>query len=126
MNEREAIALGVAVLLAAGSGLKAADELETKYGVDVRMQRTGPRFEPPSVPGLAAWWRADKGIRSEAGRVLTWADANGQGHDLSAGGAEERPVLLAGAANGLPAVRFGTGPSGGLSPCVLSCRELSL
>ena len=105
--------------------LWAQDKTEQRYGVDMRQQRTGEQFNFSKMPGLAAWYRGDEGLRVEGQQVVGWADASGHGNDVVPERAENRPTLLRGAVNGLPAARFGAGPSQGRSLAMLVKHDIS-
>ena len=78
------------------------------------------------IPGLTAWYRSDEGLRVEGQQVVGWADASGHGNNVLPEREENRPTLLRGAVNGLPAVRFGVGPSEGRSLAMLVRRDVAL
>lgn len=60
---------------------------------------------PPAGPRL--WVRADAGVTTEGGAVVSaWADQSGHGADLTQGAVIARPTLVAHGANGAPAIRF--------------------
>ena len=61
---------------------------------------------PSQIGGLQAWYKADALGLHDGDPVATWTDSSGRGHAASAPGAGQRPSLVAGAANGLAAVRF--------------------
>jgi fructan beta-fructosidase len=56
---------------------------------------------------VTAWFKADTivGLNSGDG-VALWPDASGRGHPASQTNASQQPIYMAGAWNGLPAVRF--------------------
>ena len=112
--------------LAAAGVLRAQDKTEDRYGIDPRQQRAGQQFDLAKVHGLAAWYRGSEGLRVEGQQVVGWADASGHGNDAVAEREENRPTLLRGALNGLPAVRFGVGPSQGRSLAMLVKRDMAL
>ena len=59
--------------------------------------------------GLQVWLRADAGVTTNAGGLVTsWADQSGHGNDASQGVASEAPLWLANAINGEPALDFGS------------------
>lgn len=61
--------------------------------------------EPDTVPGLAAWYRADTLQVGSGSPVETWPDASGNGHDLTSDNNGLPAVLEAVQVNQLPAVR---------------------
>jgi hypothetical protein len=64
-------------------------------------------FSPAAVSGLLVWASADAGVTPDAaGRVTVWKDQSGGGRDLGQGASASRPVLVPGAINGLPVLRF--------------------
>ena len=65
------------------------------------------RYTPLPRQGLRLWLKPNAGItRDEGGRVSTWRDQSGHGHDATQPDPAARPALAPGAANGLPALRF--------------------
>jgi hypothetical protein len=56
--------------------------------------------------GLAAWFKADAGTAVEAGRVAQWQDQSGHSRHAAQPSPAARPMLIANAANGKPALRF--------------------
>ncbi|HEY3416195.1 MAG TPA: Ig-like domain-containing protein, partial [Armatimonadota bacterium] len=61
----------------------------------------------PATTNLTLWLKADTGITKDANNVVSaWADQSGQGHNLSQGTANNRPVYRENILNGLPVVRF--------------------
>jgi RNA polymerase sigma factor (sigma-70 family) len=66
-----------------------------------------PGLDPASVPGLALWLDAAKGVTADtAGKVSAWADQGGPGQDLAQTDATWRPLRLDAALGGKPVVRF--------------------
>src|SRR5262249_51770068 len=64
-------------------------------------------FSPRSVPGLGLWVASDAGIGGDsAGRVSVWRDLSGLGNDLTQATLASQPVMVPGAQNGLPVLRF--------------------
>jgi hypothetical protein len=63
---------------------------------------------PASVPanGLALWLRADAGTVLNGSGVSQWADQSGNNRLASQGTGASQPLLVSGAVNGLPVVRF--------------------
>jgi hypothetical protein len=71
-------------------------------------------FTPLSLPGLMLWLRADQGLITtlpNAGKVVSWADQSGQGHDFVQGSDAQRPAYNAANANfaNQPTVDFAGG-----------------
>jgi hypothetical protein len=60
----------------------------------------------PTVPtsGLALWLKADAGVSGSP--VSQWSDQSGNGRYAIQGAGDSQPVLVAGALNGKPVVRF--------------------
>ena len=55
---------------------------------------------------LQLWLRADAGVDTLNGTVSRWHDQSGKGHDVIQTNAIRQPMLLAGALNGNPGIRF--------------------
>ena len=60
----------------------------------------------PAVADLRLWLRADKGVTETAGAVSSWNDQSGNFNLTTQADAAKRPVLVANAINGKPALRF--------------------
>ena len=56
--------------------------------------------------GLVLWLKPDAGLTVQSGLVARWADQSGNGNDAVQGTLNAQPRLVAGAANGLPAIQF--------------------
>lgn len=56
--------------------------------------------------GSLLWLRADAGITLTAGKVSSWADQSGNGRHATMATASRQPVLVTGALNAKPVVRF--------------------
>lgn len=50
--------------------------LGARYQIAISGTPGAPMFDPSGLPGLRAWWRADKGVTA---RVSHWADQSGTG-----------------------------------------------
>jgi hypothetical protein len=61
---------------------------------------------PLRVAGLKLWVKADTGVTEAGGLVSGWLDQSGNANDLVQAVPASQPQIVAGAANGLPAVRF--------------------
>jgi len=61
---------------------------------------------PLRVAGLKLWVKADAQVTAPGGAVSAWADQSGNGNHLVQTVAAAQPQLVAGAVNGLPALRF--------------------
>ncbi len=61
-----------------------------------------------SVPtsGLQLWLKADAGVTSSASAVSQWNDQSGNARNAVQATSASRPILVAGAVNGRPAVQF--------------------
>lgn len=52
------------------------------------------RFTPSSIPGLAAWYDANRGVTTDASRgVSTWSDVSGNARNATQTTAADRPIL---------------------------------
>jgi hypothetical protein len=60
----------------------------------------------PSTNGLAVWLRADAGAVTSGSALTQWSDQSTNNRNATQGTASNRPTLVNGAINGLPAVRF--------------------
>ncbi len=71
--------------------------LATKYGLS-----------QPSIPnaGLQLWLKADAGVDTLNGSVSRWHDQSGHGNDAIQADMARQPLLVAGALNGKPVLRF--------------------
>jgi len=68
---------------------------------------TGTAPSAPGTAGLQVWLKADAGVTAGAGGAVTaWADQSGHGNDASQLDTASAPVLVNGAVNGKPALRF--------------------
>ena len=56
--------------------------------------------------GLQLWLRADAGVTLNGTTVSGWADQSGNGNDAIQANASRQPLLVAGALNGRPVLRF--------------------
>jgi|GEM_PF-2522332 len=56
--------------------------------------------------GSILWLRADRGVIIKDGRVATWEDQSGLGHDATTANPGQQPDFLAFASNGKPALIF--------------------
>ena len=56
--------------------------------------------------GLQLWLKADAGVDTTNGIVSSWHDQSGKGNDAVQTSASRQPVLVAGALNGKPIIRF--------------------
>lgn len=64
-------------------------------------------LDPRSIPGLALYLRADRGITLDAsGNVETWADQSGNGNNVTQATAAQRPSYVSGAFGGKAGVAF--------------------
>lgn len=63
----------------------------------------GGQAKPPSS-GLAAWFKADKGVAQLAGKVTAWADQSGNGNDVAQANGSLQPTFNASSINGLPGI----------------------
>jgi len=71
--------------------------LASKYGLP----------QPPiPIVGLQLWLRADAGIDTLNGTVSRWHDQSGNGNDAIQASISRQPLLVAGALNGKPVLRF--------------------
>jgi hypothetical protein len=62
-------------------------------------------FDPSSIAGLLAWYKADSLSLNDGDPVSTWTDSSGSGNDATeASGA--RPLYQTNELNGLPVVQF--------------------
>ncbi len=83
----------------------------TATSAPVAITVTGAAPAAPVATGLRVWLRADTGVVTNAnGLVTQWSDQSGTGNHATQTNAASAPLLAAGAANGLPAVRFGPNP----------------
>jgi len=56
---------------------------------------------------LAAWWKADAGVTADGGGyVASWSDQSGNANTASQGTQQNKPKVVAGAVNSLPAIDF--------------------
>ncbi|HWA27858.1 MAG TPA: LamG-like jellyroll fold domain-containing protein [Lacunisphaera sp.] len=71
-------------------------------------QGQSPWPAPVVAAGLQAWYRADLGVTKDGSdKVGQWLDVSGHGRHVTNGGSTDyRPVAVASAMNGLPAVEF--------------------
>ena len=60
----------------------------------------------PAVANLRLWLRGDKGVTASAGAVSAWNDQSGNFNNSLQPEAAKRPLLVANAINGKPALRF--------------------
>jgi len=60
----------------------------------------------PAVANLRLWLRADMGVSTVAGEVTVWNDQSGNFNNAVQTEIPKRPVLVAAAINGKPALRF--------------------
>jgi hypothetical protein len=63
-----------------------------------------------NIPGLALWFRADKGVTQVGDLVVAWTDQTANGNNAQGvvdGTNDYRPTVIDGA-NGLPAIHFGS------------------
>lgn len=70
---------------------------------------TATAIEPiplPAVANLRLWLRGDKGVTEEAGAVSAWNDQSGNFNNALQTDVVKRPLVIAGAINGKPALRF--------------------
>ena len=65
-------------------------------------------FDPlVDIGGLGLWLHAGAGVQTNAGGAVTnWLDQSGAGHQAAPPAAGAEPLLVAGALNGEPAIRF--------------------
>ena len=63
-------------------------------------------ISPIPTAGLQLWLRADAGVDTLNGKVSRWHDQSGNGNDAIQTGASRQPLLMAGALNGNPVIRF--------------------
>lgn len=65
---------------------------------------------PNEISSLYAWYKADSGVTVVSGVVTAWTDSSSNGYDLTVSMALPAPpslfLLLDGAVNGKPAIRF--------------------
>jgi PKD repeat protein len=62
---------------------------------------------PLPAAALRLWLKADAGVTKDGSNLVSnWADRSGNGFDVGQGTAAKQPLLVAGACNGLPAIRF--------------------
>ena len=64
------------------------------------------QFLPSDLPGLRSWFMASEGVTLVSGDVSVWADQSGHGNDAAQTMAGNRPLFVADAFNGHPALRF--------------------
>ena len=77
----------------------------------VTVQITGSAPATPPSGDLNLWLKADAGVTTGAGNAVTaWADQSGQGNDAYQWDPAAAPLLVAGAVNGKPALRFAAAP----------------
>lgn len=76
-----------------------------------RPSASSPAFDPNSIAGLTAWFKADAGVTAASGSVTAWADQSPAGLVATASAGAE-PTLVSGAINGRPALRFDGTSSG--------------
>jgi hypothetical protein len=60
----------------------------------------------PALANLRLWMRADKGVTETEGAVSAWGDQSGNFNNAQQPTASQRPILMADAAAGKPALRF--------------------
>ncbi len=60
----------------------------------------------PSVAGLQLWLKSDQGVILNGTTVNRWVDQSGNGNDAIQADASRQPLLVAGALNGKPVLRF--------------------
>ncbi len=73
----------------------------------VTVQITGAAPSTPPAGDLSLWLKADAGVTTTAGDfVLGWSDQSGQGNDASQWDPGAAPLLVQGAMNGKPVLRF--------------------
>jgi len=73
----------------------------------VTIQITGTAPSAPPAGELNLWLKADAGVTTGDGNAVTgWSDQSGQANDASQWDTASAPVLVAGAINGKPALRF--------------------
>lgn len=61
-------------------------------------------FDPRSIPSLAAWYEATRGVTLNGSTVSSWADLSGNGRDLTQATAANQPTFSAGEINSRPAI----------------------
>lgn len=88
-----------------GGSDSAGGEASTQEGGNGEGGSEGGTFSVATLPGLALWLDAAKGITMNAGgSVSTWADQSTNGNDAT--NAVEEPVYVASDFNGLPGLSF--------------------
>jgi beta-glucanase (GH16 family) len=63
-----------------------------------------------SKEGLVLWLDASDVatvVKDDSGRIISWKDKSGQGHDATNINGNSKPALVAGGMNGKPVIRFG-------------------
>jgi hypothetical protein len=64
-------------------------------------------FSPSDLSGLALWVRTNVRMAPDAaGRLAVWSDRSGRGNDLAQPAVAAQPLVVPGAVNGQPVVRF--------------------
>lgn len=84
-------------------------ELTATDDVQVLVRDTATASAPDAaVPraGLKVWFAADQGVVASGTKVARWTDLSGSGADATQTAAASQPVLVDGALNGKPVVRF--------------------
>ncbi|MDD4869525.1 MAG: DUF2341 domain-containing protein, partial [Kiritimatiellae bacterium] len=93
-----------------GGDLRFMNSNETvalNYEIEQWDQDYDPDPSPTNIAGLMLWLKADAGIQTnESGCVTSWTDQSGSNVVASQGTADNQPLYVEGAINGLPAVRF--------------------
>lgn len=82
--------------------LSLSDSLTVTLGHEVTLSG----FDPSTVSGLVAWWKADSLALNDGDAVATWLDSSINGRDATQATSGQRPVYKASIINGKPVVRF--------------------
>lgn len=64
------------------------------------------QLAPQEIDGLVLWLSADAIIHPGGSSIETWPDQSGMGNDATQPNASQRPIVVSGAVNGRPALRF--------------------
>ena len=97
--------------VASGNYKKVHRDLEFSYTVLVVIPTSTPSstqtFAPSTLSGLAMWLNAGSGVATATGNYVTsWNDQSNNGNNVTQGSQFNQPILVSGALNGNPVVRF--------------------
>ena len=82
-------------------------------------------FSVATVPGLALWLDANKGVTQSTGKVSGWADQSGNNNNAAQSNAANRPGFTASALNSLPGVHFDMNVAGGTFMTIVDATTLN-